>query len=246
MSLDLTHDQVQELLGAYALDAVSPEEREAIEAHLPDCPRCRAEVTEHLETAAMLAGAGAPAPEGVWDRIAAAIGDGPGVLDLERPRRGRQAWRWITPAVAAVAIAAAVSLGVAVNETQQRLEEVAASVQEAGLVRAANAALLDPGARRVTLSSPDGALLVEAVVLPDGKGYLIEDNLRGLPSGQTYQLWALGGEAPISAGVLGPNPGITAFTVDPRLQGLAISQERAGGATAPEDGPLLAGDVQNA
>src|SRR5690606_35755181 len=56
-------DEFTELLGAYALDAVEPDEREAVERHLADCPRCRSEVAEHREVAAYLAHAGTDAPE---------------------------------------------------------------------------------------------------------------------------------------------------------------------------------------
>lgn len=69
MSLQLTHEQIEALLGAFAMDAVDGDEAEAIELHLRDCPRCRAEVTEHREVAALLAHTGSPAPEGVWNRI---------------------------------------------------------------------------------------------------------------------------------------------------------------------------------
>ena len=44
MERELTHDEAAELLGAYALDAVEADERDAIEHHLNECPRCRAEV----------------------------------------------------------------------------------------------------------------------------------------------------------------------------------------------------------
>ncbi|MGH9152889.1 MAG: zf-HC2 domain-containing protein, partial [Acidimicrobiales bacterium] len=69
--MELTHHEIEELLGAYALDAVPPEEAEAVGLHLSGCPRCRAEVAEHRETAAVLAYAGSPAPPQLWDRIAA-------------------------------------------------------------------------------------------------------------------------------------------------------------------------------
>ena len=39
-----THQEIEELLGAYALDAVDDDERDLVEAHLAGCPRCRAEV----------------------------------------------------------------------------------------------------------------------------------------------------------------------------------------------------------
>src|SRR5688572_29566740 len=69
----MNHDDITDLLGAYALDAVEPDEASEIELHLRDCPRCRAEVAEHRETAAFLAHAGADAPADLWDRIAGTI-----------------------------------------------------------------------------------------------------------------------------------------------------------------------------
>ncbi len=36
----MTCTELEELLGAYVLDAVTPEERVAVEVHLPQCPRC--------------------------------------------------------------------------------------------------------------------------------------------------------------------------------------------------------------
>lgn len=78
------HDELQELLGAYALDAVDPEEAAAIERHLPTCPRCRNELTDHREVAALLGYAGAAAPSGVWDRIVASLEEPPPALRLTR------------------------------------------------------------------------------------------------------------------------------------------------------------------
>ena len=69
MSAELSHQQIEAMLGAFALDAIGHEESATIELHLRGCPRCRAEVTEHREVAALLAHTGAPAPEGVWARI---------------------------------------------------------------------------------------------------------------------------------------------------------------------------------
>jgi anti-sigma factor RsiW len=66
----MTHAEITELLGAYALDAVSPEETLEIEQHLAECPRCRAELAAHLEVAGVLGNLGGTAPAGLWDRIA--------------------------------------------------------------------------------------------------------------------------------------------------------------------------------
>ena len=71
----MTHDEISGLLGAYALDAVEGDERAAVEEHLLSCARCRAEVAEHREVAALLAHGGADAPDGLWDRIAGNLDD---------------------------------------------------------------------------------------------------------------------------------------------------------------------------
>jgi hypothetical protein len=241
-----THEELQELLGAYALDAVPEDERVLLEAHLAGCPRCRAEVAEHRETAALMAGGGAAAPDGLWDRIADALEESPPALELERVRGDRRKDRpprWLQAVAAAAAAVAIWALALQVIDQDRRLDQLAAGVEEAGLVRAANAALLDPQARRVVIASESGAVVVDAVVLPDGAGYLVRDNLRKLPNGRVYQLWALGRGDPISAGVLGGDPGIVAFSVDPGIQGLAVSEERSGGATAPST-VVAQGDVE--
>ncbi len=62
--------ELDELLGAYALDAVDDEERRAVEQYLMINPRARQEVAEHREVATMLAWSGMSAPDGLWDRIA--------------------------------------------------------------------------------------------------------------------------------------------------------------------------------
>ena len=70
------HQDIEELLGAYALDAVDPDEARLVEEHLVECPRCRAEVAAHREVAALLtSGTSDPVPDGVWDRITADLGD---------------------------------------------------------------------------------------------------------------------------------------------------------------------------
>ena len=72
----MTHADIAELLGAWALDAVDDDEWHAVAAHLEECPRCRAEVAQHLEVVALLANSGADAPEGLWDRIAGELDGG--------------------------------------------------------------------------------------------------------------------------------------------------------------------------
>ncbi|MGD2050838.1 MAG: zf-HC2 domain-containing protein [Acidimicrobiia bacterium] len=65
MTEAMTHRDIQEFLGAYALDAVEEEERRTVERHLTICPECRSEVVDHREVAARLAPATA-GPPGLW------------------------------------------------------------------------------------------------------------------------------------------------------------------------------------
>ncbi len=78
------HSELQDLLGAYALDALDPDEAELVERHLPTCPRCRNELADHREVAGLLGYAGGTAPGGVRDRIIASLEEPPPALRLTR------------------------------------------------------------------------------------------------------------------------------------------------------------------
>jgi anti-sigma factor RsiW len=67
---DLTHMEIQELLGVYALDAVDKETAALVESHLETCVRCAAEVAQHHEVAGLLANTGGDSPAELWDGIA--------------------------------------------------------------------------------------------------------------------------------------------------------------------------------
>ncbi len=64
------HQEVQELLGAYALDAVDPETAAMVERHLGECVRCSIEVAQHHEVAGLLGNSGGVSPAELWDGIA--------------------------------------------------------------------------------------------------------------------------------------------------------------------------------
>jgi anti-sigma factor RsiW len=74
---DHDDDVIEELLGAYALDAVDDEERARVETYLDANPHARAEVWRHREVAALLAVGTERPPEGLWDRIAGALEETP-------------------------------------------------------------------------------------------------------------------------------------------------------------------------
>jgi hypothetical protein len=254
--------EIEELLGAYALDAVDPDERELVERHLLECPRCRAELAEHLEVAAMLA-EGSPAPDGLWSRIVAALeepppalrlavapvpsapaGAGATVVDLGVERERRRPSRLVV-ALAGVAAAVIVVLGVVVVRQESRIADLSEEVAGSDLADAAGKAMRDPSSVKTVLTAPDGSsgLTATAAVTADGTGYLMTPNLPALPEDRTYQLWGIVGDRVISLGVLGNAPAVSVFQVDPAVpvDGFAVTEEVAGGVVSSENEPTLVG-----
>lgn len=275
----LTHDQAVTYLGVYALDAVDGPEAEALELHLRDCPRCRAEVAEHRETAALLGYAGAPAPEGPWQRITAEMAGeaqrmpsmapeplpapdqlrplgakdvrpsgqvgvqppGPTLPGMARlpGRRGRGMDRRVVVAVAALMAVVVGGSGYELSHLQGQVSHLQAALNQttANVVptevthRLIDIAVTTPGHLQVDMRSATGGQVAEAVLLPDGQGYLVRDNLAPLPASQTYQLWALIGDHRVSVGLLGPRPDQSSFVVGAvsDLQMLMVTVEARGG-----------------
>jgi anti-sigma-K factor RskA len=255
MARELSRRELDELLGAYALDAVDDDERDQVDEYLRRSPEARSAVAEYRETAALLAHGGAEAPPGLWDRIEKtleeepprlAIPPPPGVatLDSRRARLGRRVGAAVAAAAAIVLVAA---LTVKVVQQDDRIDELRRQADTGAVLAAAETASRDPRADRVRLSSADGAIEARIVYLPDGEGFLVENNLRPLPSGRTYQLWALMGDAqparPISAGVLGPDPGVAAFRVQGPVVGFAVTDEQSPGVASSDNPALIQGAV---
>jgi len=244
---------VVEMLGAFALDAVDADERLLVEDHLRGCPRCRDEVAQHREVAAQLAIAGSAAPQGLWSRIAAELDAAEPEPDLARlyplTARGHSP-RWATRGLvsaAAVIVVLLGALGWEVHTQDDRVQGITAAFAQTGVDRAAQYALVDPNSKEFYLTSANGRFRLEAVLQPDGNGYLvpgIKGSLPALSSDQTYQLWGIIGGQRISVGVLGPDPGVVAFRASaPKIAALAITTEAAGGVTQSSHTPVVVGFV---
>jgi len=125
---------------------------------------------------------------------------------------------------------AAVFFGVKVVDLGHHLDRIE---RQSATDRAVVEAQQDPRSRTVDLASATGAKAAEVVLRPDGTGFLVKDRLARLSPDRTYQLWMLVDGKAISAGVLGPNPGIVPFKAAGDPAGFAISNEVRGGATQP-------------
>lgn len=243
------HSEIEDLLGAYALDAVDDDERALIDAHLDECARCRAEVAEHRETAALLAFSGSDAPAGLWEGISTQL-ERPDAEVVElfgrrpsAPRRAQPRWLPAVAAAAAIVVAAVAGLGWKVVDQDRQIDRLASRVAQGDLAGLATAVLADPATRRIELKGADGNQMALIALTPGGDGYIVPNAMQTLETGRSYQLWALAGDTPVSAGLLGRSPGVAAFHVEGDVEGFAVSVEDADGAPAPTTAPVAAGYV---
>jgi hypothetical protein len=219
----LDPETIHDLTAAYALDALDLDEERAYEDHLARCPRCRAELAELSETAAMMAYAAEapPPPAALRGRIVE-------LARAERPNVKPLRPRWLLPAVSATAvaaIAAAIILAVwASSLSGTASDRLAVGNQQARVLDVVS----QPGARWVRLDGENGSV----VVAPTGEGALIMSRLGSAPRGHIYEAWVIENGKPAPAGVFQggrptvavpldrtvPNGSLVAVTVERRRE----------------------------
>jgi anti-sigma-K factor RskA len=230
-------DEIHDLTAGYALDALDAPEREAYEAHLAGCARCREELASFSEVAGALAvAAGGPAPDpALRERVLrAAREDGAQVVPLATRRRSPAVP--VLSAVAAVAAVVALGLGIWGASVSGDLDDTRSALERE---RQAAAVLADPDARTVALASGSGRL----VVGEDGAAVLVVGGLEPAPSGKTYQAWIVDAGTPASAGVFAAGSEATVVPLGgdvPDGAVVAVTVEQAGGADAPTTQPVVA------
>ena len=205
---------IHDLSAAYALDALSAEERQEFEQHLAHCEECRETVAAFHDTAASLAHgveAQQPPPELRARLLEQARAERGNVVPF-RPRWTIRATR----AVAGVAAVAAIAFGIWAATLHNQLGD-------------------RPEAFR--LEGANGQL----VVTPEGDAALIVDDLAPAPTGKTYEAWVIEGETPEPAGTFAGGGTQTAFALTrtvPEGATVAVTLEPEGGSESPT------GDVQ--
>jgi anti-sigma-K factor RskA len=226
---DYTHEELEMLVSAHALDALEPDEAAAVEAHLAGCESCRAAFAEAIETAAMLAmsAPGAEPPPALRDRIltaarstpqepplvvaagagpelaAAAVAE-PAVAPVAAPAPTRQRKRFrevFTPSrnFAAAFAIAAGLLGVLWLSERDTADQLRAERDASALVGQVLAA---PGAQVVALSGPGGATGGAVLVADEHKPVVVADLLPA-PPGKIWEVWTIPeGGKPTSAALM--------------------------------------------
>ena len=221
-----------------ALNALPSEEVESFDALVDNDEYLADHVDTYRRVAAALAD-GLPeivpaASPDIWDRIAAETGIYEPTTSAEPDPRDNviPLRRRTMPAILAiVSVAAALVFGVAIGGNLVTSDP---SLREMAVAAAAL-----PDATTVSMMSPIGAteISAEAVVTPDGTGYVIADSLPALSADRTYQLWLIVDDQVISAGLLGNDPDVVQFRAEGNVVGMAISNEVAGGVVVSEVQP---------
>jgi anti-sigma-K factor RskA len=204
-------DELHDLAAAYALDALTPEERRSFEEHLRGCEACRAEVAELAETASALAYGAEPAepPPRLRESILeAARAEQPNVV----PLRTRWTPRW----VAAVAAAAAVALGL-------------------GLWATLGTGGGGGGTKVYALKGADATLSVGS----SGHAFMSVKQIAPAPRGKSYEIWVIPPHGkPLPSGLFA-RAGTVSVTRDvPSGATVAVTLERAEGAESPTSQPF--------
>lgn len=261
------HDE-QALAAPYALGALDPAERLAFEGHLAECPLCREEVrslSRVVDALARCVPQQTPRPE-LRSRVLASITGRPServvTVPNAQPRRSVRAW---VPLAAAIVLAAA--LGTYAWQLQQRVatlearlddaerrafesESAMAEAQRAAVqVQTAMTVLAAPDLVRIDLAGQAEAPQATARALwSRNRGMVFTTtNLPPAPAGRVYQVWVVTAAAPVSAGLLVPDPSGRAsvfFDTPPDIApplAIAVTLEPAGGVPAPTGNRYLLG-----
>jgi anti-sigma factor RsiW len=235
------------LVGAYAMDAVTPADRARFEQHLAGCDPCRAEVRGLREATARLAAAAQvrPRPELREQTMQAASlirqlppeGDPQAPVLVRWRARRRVVLSWAAGGLAVGLAAAAIAAGLAMSGAEHRLDMAQRRTHAiAAVLGAPDATMLTAkvttgGSATVVMSHRDRALVFTAAGLPV------------LAPGQSYELWLMAPGGAVSEGMLPDAKGgmrgpmvISGLAPGDRV-GLTV--EPASGATRPTTPSIL-------
>ena len=241
------HGTYEELLGAYALNALGEDENALMDTHLESCKACQADLSSLLETLVEIAPQNPNYDsEPLWAKIEAAISqattrDGK-VIPLRR-RSQIHFPRISTAAASVVIIAAFVATGSSLYNSNSKANVVTSISKLQGQIIATIEKA--PGHRNVQLISTDGKYHISLVISSTGLGYITSSNLPTLSSAKTYQLWGIKKTGMVSIGILGPAGKEAQFLIpkNANFAELAISLEPSGGSSAPTTAPIVSGVV---
>ncbi|MFD7293551.1 anti-sigma factor domain-containing protein [Streptomyces sp. NPDC059897] len=244
----MTTADLHTLTGAYALHALSDEERADFERHLAHCEACAQECAELTATAARLGLAATVAPRPdlrgqVLRRITTVRQDSPREPALSRAgrtagTRPRLLSRWAL----AACFAAAAALGGTAVWQHQRAEDAQEQARQADQANDRIAAVLAaPDARTGSAELGDGASGTVVVSKSQDRAVFIASGMAHPPRGKVYQLWYDDDGTMRSAGLMNTDRSDQAVLLSGAVDGasgMGITVEPAGGSEQPTTDPV--------
>lgn len=216
---------IDDLLAAYALDAVDEAERAQVEEHLAACESCLGELSAYADAAALMSlGLEQAPPEHVRERLMSRIAE---EADVVRPmhRRGAGAGRWLA-GVAAAGLLAVGGWGIWSSFVEDDLSSVEQVVQAQDAVR--------------HQGEIDGVAVVVVTSAEQDRAVLLGSPLPEVARDQVYQAWFVQPDGDVVSAGLVPEPG-----VDAELSGdltdvtaIALTVEPDGGSEQPTSKPV--------
>lgn len=238
----MTHDDVRGLSTEYLLGTLDAAERARVDAHLAECAACRAELAEDARVLDAIGRGVAPAtpPAALRERILSAA------RAESAPRKSASsAMAWMLAAAAAlIALVAGWQMFEARAERERMTAQIAEQQRSLAVLAADDLVRFDlqgdaaPAHARAFWSHRHGLVFTA-------------ERLQPVPSGRTYQLWAISEGQPISVGVFEPGAAGTAAVVVAtpdtlmRVDAIAVTVEPAGGLPKPSTPPILVGTAGN-
>lgn len=271
MTLD-RHALIADRLETYVLDQLPEAERREVEAHLQACATCAKEVHELrtvFEGVAESVPVMTPSPA-LRDRVLAAVATEPQdpprherrIGIVQQPRRPMRAM--LSLAAAAVLVLAVGTVALRLDRSRRELggqlsraEEQNAELQQQ-LKRfntqtdLALSILTASDMREIPMEGrEDAAAAAARAYWSPARGLLVvADRLPAPPPGRIYQVWIIEGDQPVSAGLLGQEPGNRGMLIvtPPRARTgasvtVAVTDEPPGGLAAPSGAIRLAGSI---
>ncbi len=232
-------ERFDDLKDAYALGALTEDERREVEDYLTTHPELRTEVDGLKSVANLLALSPQEyesSPElrrELMNKITSSPDAPPAAGSF--PRQARL-WRIFGPGgLAAAAVLALVTIGMfawnaSLQEENQNLQ--------GELLGQQTHALEGPGAAQ--------GVRGEVVRLGDERAVLVAQDCPSPPEGETYQAWIMREDVPEPAGLFEPNDaGVAAAPIEGSIEGadaVAVTLEPSGGSSIPTSDPLLTAD----
>jgi len=233
-------ERFDDLKEAYALGALSEEERREVEYYLGEGPELHAEVDDLESTANLLALAPQehePSPE-LRRELLRRVSSSPEAISAAGPSTRQNGLRRLfgPGGLAAAAALALVTIGMfAWNASLQEENQTLQGELQ--------------GQQTYALRGTDAAQEVrgEVVRLGDERAVLVAEALPSPPEGEIYQAWILREDVPEPAGLFEPNnTGAAAAPLEGSIEGadaVAVTVEPSGGSSSPTSDPLMTANV---